>query len=75
MKPILLDLYTAKFAKVVRIGSTIALLLGIIFFLFEVYVGTFLNGGSTQVFIGLACLILLVISNLIIEKIILKSQD
>ena len=70
-----LDHYTAKFAKLIRVVASIALLIGIFFFLFEAYVGTFLNGGSTQIFIGLACLILLLVGNLIIEQIILKARD
>jgi hypothetical protein len=75
LDPLSLDRHTAIFAKLVRVGSSIALFAGILFFLYQVYVGTFLNGGSTQVFIGLACLILLLVSNLIIEKIVLKVHD
>jgi hypothetical protein len=61
--------------RIVRVSSTLSLLAGMIFFVYSAYVGTFLDGGSTQVFIGLACLFILLAGNLMIERIVLKTYE
>jgi hypothetical protein len=64
-----------KTARLVRVSSTISLLAGIIFFVYSAYAGTFLDGGSTQVFIGLTSLILLLAIHVMNEKVILQTHD
>ncbi len=70
-QPSSIDRDTAQFVKMC---SSFALMGGIIFFVYSAYAGVILDGGSTQVFTGLGCLLLLLVGNFIIEKIVLKKS-
>lgn len=43
------------------------------FFVYSAYAGTVLGEGSTKVFTGVACLLLVLLSCMMIEKILLKN--
>jgi hypothetical protein len=65
-----IDLHTAR---IVRVTVAVALSTGMLFFAYSAYAGTFLGGGSDQIFIGVACLIMILASCSVIEKIIQKK--
>lgn len=62
-------------ARIIRISAALSLFFGMIFFAYSVYGGAFLDGGSTQIFKGVACLLLVLASCSIIEKITLEKQE
>ena len=70
--PSTIDQHTARLA---RLFTTLALIAGMIFFVYSAYAGVFLEGGSTQVFIGLVCLILVLGIHVMNENIMLQKQD
>ena len=72
MKPLSLNQQTSK---IVRVISSISLFSGIVFFVYSAYAGTFSDGGSTQVFKGLAALLLLLVGNIVIEKIVVVTRE
>ncbi len=61
--------------RLVKTGAAIALLSSMGFFIYCAYAGTFLGGGSTQIFMGVACLLLVLIGCIIIDKIVIKKQE
>jgi hypothetical protein len=70
--PLTIDHHTAR---IVDVMSSMALLAGMVFFTYSAYAGAFLDGGSTQVFKGLACLMILLAANLVIKEIVLVTYD
>jgi Na+/pantothenate symporter len=69
--PLSINQGTARFVKVF---SAIALSAGVVFFVYSAFAGTFLGGGSAQVFTGLACLFILLASSIIIEEVVLHTD-
>lgn len=60
-------------ARLVRVSAVMTLSAGMIFFTYSAYAGAFLGGGSTQIFTGVACLALSLVSCILIEKITLEN--
>ncbi|MDP2805273.1 MAG: hypothetical protein Q8O24_04955 [Gallionellaceae bacterium] len=70
---ITIDIHTAR---VVKTLAALALTVGIMFFSYSAYAGAFLGGGSSQIFTGVASLLMVLASCFVIEKIALeKHQD
>jgi hypothetical protein len=61
--------------RLVKTGGSIALVASMGFFIYCAYAGAFLGGGSTQIFTGVACLLLVLIGCSIIEKIVIKNPE
>jgi small neutral amino acid transporter SnatA (MarC family) len=59
--------------QLIRVCASIALFGAIVFFVYSAYAGTVLGEGSTKVFTGVACLLLVLLSCMMIEKILLKN--
>lgn len=53
---------------IVNIVSQLLKLLGIIFFMFAAYDGTFGGQGSTSVFIGVGVLAMVLVGSIVVEK-------
>jgi hypothetical protein len=60
--------------RLVKTGGSIALIASMGFFVYCAYAGTFLGGGSIQIFTGVGCLLLVLIGCNIIEKIVIKND-
>jgi hypothetical protein len=61
--------------RLIRVCASLALTAAMIFFTYSAFAGTVLGGGSTKVFTGVACLLLVLISCIMIEKIVLKNTS
>jgi hypothetical protein len=61
--------------RLVKTGGALALLSSMGFFIYCAYAGIILGGGSSQIFTGVACLFLVLIGCIIIEKIVIKDPE
>ncbi len=61
--------------RLVKTGAAISLLSSMGFFVYCAYAGTFLGGGSNQIFTGVSTLFLVLTGCIIIEKIVIKNPD
>jgi hypothetical protein len=61
--------------RLVKTGGSIALIASMVFFVYCAYAGVILGGGSSQIFTGVACLFLVLVGCIIIEKIVLNSPE
>jgi DMSO/TMAO reductase YedYZ heme-binding membrane subunit len=58
----------------IRVCASVALFGAMVFFVYSAYSGAVLGKGSSEVFTGVACLLLVLISCIMIERIVLKNS-
>jgi len=62
-------------ARAVKVSAGASLAIGIVFFSYSAYAGAFLGGGSSQIFTGVAVLLMMLGSCYLIEKLVLGMNQ